>query len=77
MNSKNNPGLISETNKRQEEKIQWSNQCTYRSHMSYVRDQMVHPKVEKETVFDTSIGSHSNQESTYSSDYIREKMVQW
>lgn len=77
MNPKNNLGLIPETDEEQEEIIQWSNQCTYCPHMSYVRDQMVHPKVEKGTVFDTAIGPHSNQESSYSSDYIREKMVQW
>ena len=77
MNPKNNPCLIPETDEEQDEKIQWSNQYTYRPHMSYVRDQMVHPKIEKEAVFDTASGPHSNQESTYRSDFIREKMVQW
>ena len=78
MSLKNNPCMISEIDQEQNETSQWSNLCTcHDPRISYVRDQMVHPQIEGITEYDTSIEPNSNQEVSYRSGYIREKMVQW
>ena len=78
MNPKIDLCLAPENDEEQDEVILRSNQNTLSGpHISFVRDQMVHPRVDDSSEQDTAIGPRSNQEVMYRSDYIRAKMAQW